>query len=171
MTQSSRSASFFEIASSQSIRESKMKKIDLGQTISILANLGVIAGIVFLGIELRQNNELMAAQARQASFENNRQFAENLFENPSLAEIMAKVEGGEVTSPAEDIQLYGIGLFVLRSFEFAYRELGELDVPATRRIFHENRVSYRLADTWEIAKPLLDPEFVAFMEANIVGPN
>ena len=89
-----------------------MKKIDFGQTISILANVGVIAGIVFLGIELRQNNELMAAQARQASFENNRQFAEYLFENPDLAEILAKVEAGEETSPAEDIQLYGVGLYM-----------------------------------------------------------
>ncbi len=41
-----------------------MKKIDLGQTITILANVGVIAGIVFLAVELRQNNTLMAAQAR-----------------------------------------------------------------------------------------------------------
>ncbi len=41
-----------------------MKKLDLGQTITILANVGVIAGIVFLGMELRQNNELMAADAR-----------------------------------------------------------------------------------------------------------
>ena len=32
-----------------------MKKIDLGQTLTILANVGVIAGIVFLGYELRQN--------------------------------------------------------------------------------------------------------------------
>ncbi len=29
-----------------------MKKIDLGQTIQILANVGVIAGILFLGIAL-----------------------------------------------------------------------------------------------------------------------
>ncbi len=29
-----------------------MKKIDLGQTIGILANVGVIAGILFLGIAL-----------------------------------------------------------------------------------------------------------------------
>ena len=41
-----------------------MKKLDLGQTITILANIGVIAGIVFLGLEIRQNNELMAAEAR-----------------------------------------------------------------------------------------------------------
>ncbi len=40
-----------------------MKKLDLSQTIGILANLGVIAGIVFLGVELRQNNDLLEADA------------------------------------------------------------------------------------------------------------
>ncbi len=38
-----------------------MKKLDLGQSVGILANIGVIAGIVFLAVELRQNNELVVA--------------------------------------------------------------------------------------------------------------
>ena len=37
-----------------------MKKIDLGQTISIFANLGVIAGITFLALELNQNTAQLA---------------------------------------------------------------------------------------------------------------
>jgi hypothetical protein len=41
-----------------------MKKLDVAQILSILANLGVIAGIVFLGFELRQDNTLMASQSR-----------------------------------------------------------------------------------------------------------
>jgi hypothetical protein len=40
-----------------------MKKIALGQTISILANLGVIAGIAFLAFEIRESN----VQARVAT--------------------------------------------------------------------------------------------------------
>lgn len=40
-----------------------MKKVDLGQTLSILANLGVITGIVILAIEIRDSNN----QARVAS--------------------------------------------------------------------------------------------------------
>lgn len=32
-----------------------MQKMNIGQSISILANIGVIAGIIFLGYELRQN--------------------------------------------------------------------------------------------------------------------
>lgn len=41
-----------------------MAKIDLGQTIQVLANVGVIAGIIFLAVEIRQNNRLMMAQTR-----------------------------------------------------------------------------------------------------------
>ena len=42
-----------------------MKKIDLGQTISILANVGVILGLVLLVVEIRQSNEQAAAAAYQ----------------------------------------------------------------------------------------------------------
>ena len=45
-----------------------LKKLDLSQGITILANLGVIAGIVFLALELRQNNALMGH--RSESFSN-----------------------------------------------------------------------------------------------------
>jgi hypothetical protein len=40
-----------------------LKKLDFGQTITILANLGVIAGIVFLGIEISQNNAWLEAES------------------------------------------------------------------------------------------------------------
>jgi hypothetical protein len=33
----------------------------------VLANLGVIAGIVFLGYELRQNNDLLGIEQRAAA--------------------------------------------------------------------------------------------------------
>jgi hypothetical protein len=41
-----------------------MKKIDLNQGVNTLANLGVIAGIVFLALEINQNSEMMRAQTR-----------------------------------------------------------------------------------------------------------
>lgn len=41
-----------------------MKKIDVGQTVQILTNVGVIVGIVLLGIELRQNNAALGVQTR-----------------------------------------------------------------------------------------------------------
>jgi hypothetical protein len=38
-----------------------MKRIDIGQTITILANVGVLAGIALLAVELRQNTKLLRA--------------------------------------------------------------------------------------------------------------
>jgi hypothetical protein len=35
-----------------------MKKIDLGQTISIFANVGVIAGLIFVGVQLAQDRRI-----------------------------------------------------------------------------------------------------------------
>ena len=39
-----------------------MKKFDLAQIITILANVGVVIGLVFLTLEIRQNNAQMRAQ-------------------------------------------------------------------------------------------------------------
>ncbi len=39
----------------------QMKKIDYSQIITILANIGMIGGILLLAYERRQNNELMVA--------------------------------------------------------------------------------------------------------------
>jgi hypothetical protein len=46
-----------------------MKKLDLGQTIGILANIGVIAGIVFLAIEVKSANDANRLQSAYASAE------------------------------------------------------------------------------------------------------
>lgn len=42
-----------------------MKNLDIGQTITVLANLGVIAGIVFLALEVQQNTTAVRSQASQ----------------------------------------------------------------------------------------------------------
>jgi len=153
-----------------------MKKIDFGQTIGVLANLGVIAGIIFLGVELRQNNILMEAEARLSQYENARQFAVNLSVTPSLAEVLAKVSQGEELTEAEDIQVYGLGLSVLRAFQFNFREWrerpsGQIDIDAEgmRVLFHANRLDYNLAKTWQFARTQFDPDFVEFFEESVVN--
>ena len=67
-----------------------MKKIDLGQTITILANLGVIAGIVFLAVELRQNNALLQAQSRSDQNDRIISNVEAVYQNTDLATAVAK---------------------------------------------------------------------------------
>ena len=57
-----------------------MKNLDVGQTINTLANIGVIAGIVFLAIEVRQN---------QASLEESNRISQRALEISSLERFSA----------------------------------------------------------------------------------
>ncbi len=72
-----------------------MKKIDLGQTIQMLGNFGVILGILLLVYELNQNRQMMEAQTRnsiaEASVGLNMAFANN----PEMVDARLKDSAGE----------------------------------------------------------------------------
>jgi len=153
-----------------------MKKIDLGQTITILANLGVIAGIVFLGVELRQNNELMEAQARSNVSERLIGLAEALYQNPELAAALTKSRNDQDLSDVEEEMLYAFDLRRLRGYETQYREFREgvvdsIDASFWRSGFHGGSAGRSLSYTWERAKPGLSPDFIEWMEENVVNIN
>ncbi len=85
-----------------------MKKLDLGQTVSILANLGVIAGILFLAVEVSQNqtaleegNRISAMTAAQNSVSNFSSLRTLLAENGELAEIWHRGSIGEPLTAVE----------------------------------------------------------------------
>ena len=82
-----------------------MKKIDLGQTISILANVGVIAGIVFLAIEISQNNQLLQAEAMNALLETRMTRTEEVARNENLAALIAKNGRNEELTDGDRIRL------------------------------------------------------------------
>ena len=79
-----------------------MKKLELGQAVSVLANVGVIAGIVFLGIELQQNNELLSEEAQRARAQ---AFRENMGVFSDNAEIWVKDVNGEALTAAEAFRM------------------------------------------------------------------
>ena len=68
-----------------------MKKIDLSQTISILANIGVIAGIVFLGVEIRQNTRSQEASSYQVLMAGIARFNEVEISDPQVPSLQALV--------------------------------------------------------------------------------
>ena len=78
-----------------------MKKIDLGQTIGIFANLGVLVGILLLVYELNQNRQMMQAQTRSSISDALVDIQIQLAQNPELADIRMKVAAGE---PLTDLE-------------------------------------------------------------------
>jgi hypothetical protein len=141
----------------------------------IIAAIAVVASLVYVAKQMRQTNILIGAQAVSAEYEGRRNFAENLSLTPSLAEVLAKVKKGEKMSEAESIQLYALGLSVLRSFEYHFLERAsgahsrdEHYVDRLRALYHSNWLDYRLADTWNKSKSQFNPEFARFFEENVV---
>lgn len=65
-----------------------MRKLDLGQTITVLANVGVIVGIIFLVLELQQNNQQLELQSYQAWVDANMQINAQM-SDPERSKILA----------------------------------------------------------------------------------
>ena len=144
-----------------------MKKIDLGQTIQIVANIGVIAGIVFLGVEVNQSNRIAAYTAENTRRNLYAELNSNFLVSPELAALGAKLtDPNAELSKEEEIQAG----FLLRRFfnswansEEAYRNgllsnfswqstLGDID--ATFAEFPGLAKAYRRGQTFRSAGDL-----------------
>ena len=71
-----------------------MDRDQLNQLLALGANIGVIIGIVFLAIELRQNNEYLAEESRYSQVQNRIEFNRDLAMNPELAAMYYQTEDG-----------------------------------------------------------------------------
>jgi hypothetical protein len=146
-----------------------MMKIDLGQTIGILANLGVIAGIVFLGIELRQNNDQLQIQARQNVYEMQAEIQRNFFRNDGgLADLYWKeVLGGDL-STLESARLASYRTHLIRTMAFIYRE----DPEAANDSIDWMVMLFRgpgMRELWDEIRESQNNDFVRFVETNVLS--
>ncbi len=151
-----------------------MKKIDLGQTITILANIGVIAGIVFLGIELRQNNELLVVQAEmEMSNVRANTILADVIEQPELIELMLKDE--QSLTEVERYRRLALGLRVLRNWQGRHRlvQRGLLDPDEIGQdmsnTYHREALNYGVPEAWERYRGVFPPDFVEFFEESVAN--
>ena len=148
-----------------------MKNVDIGQLFNTLANIGVIAGIIFLGYELKQNTEIASQQARATLA------AAKIAEQTSIAtnaggitEIWIKAIDGEPLTPSEFLQLSVSRDISLFGYSLMYREvqnglLSKSDIPLNQWRYVLNLEPMR--EIWEFVKSDLDPDFVRFVEEEI----
>jgi len=149
-----------------------LKKLDFGQTVGLFANIGVVAGIVFLGIELRQNNESLAVQARMERENARRNGASRGLGDPAYIGALLKSQRGETLTYEEELvlELYARAALVDWQLRFGLAQDGLLDDPpglieGYRVIFH--REGSRYEEAWESFEKT--PGFARWMEENIVN--
>ena len=150
-----------------------MKKFDLGQTITMLANIGVIAGIIFLGFELRQNNNLLESQARANLDANRVSMQQNLVEDAGgIAELVYKARTGQQLTDVEEWRLNVRRSMMLHSFESMYMEiergpLEESDIPVGQWIgSFASDPGMRIS--WNAVKDNMDSDFAQFLEQQVL---
>ncbi|MBL4572692.1 MAG: hypothetical protein JKY86_06425 [Gammaproteobacteria bacterium] len=70
---------------------------NLNKWLALLGNFGVIAGIVFLGIEIQQNTNMMKAQTRDSLTEKNLMVFSASAESAYAADVLYRGSIGEIT--------------------------------------------------------------------------
>jgi len=150
-----------------------LKKLDLGQTFHILANVGVIGGILLLAYELRQNNLYLQEQTRYNAFQNRLSANQLSAENSEIARFWHWQEGDEPLSDLERRRLEDfVHTYLLRwQYDYQSLQLGTVaadDFPALAiRLTWDRRPVF--SEVWEVRKRGYSPDFVKWVEEDIIG--
>ena len=96
-----------------------MKRIDIREVIGIVANVGVLIGILFLAIELRQNNEFARAEARNYLTQSIYTLLE-MQRDPRWIAAKQRADSGEDLTYEDTIMLSSVNSAVFRHFENAF---------------------------------------------------
>lgn len=154
-----------------------MKKVDLGQTLNTLANVGVIAGIIFLAYELNQNNEFLELEAKATRVQIMLDGWELIASDPELVALMMKDRNREELTATEEMQLnaYWMGYFIRREWQF--ENVAEHFGQQTNSFLRLYQAYSSMRRAWEGAaggavsagKDNFSPEFVAFIERELAS--
>ncbi len=142
----------------------------LNRWLTLVANVAVVAGIVFLAFELRQNNELLEAQARATLSANRLAHIDRLLA-PENSALIVKSGSGEALTDDERFRYERLKHAIFVSWESAFREYQEgladdLPIEGMRRSFD----SYKgLLDTWNLRKDIYNKDFVEFVEKEVIN--
>ena len=150
----------------------KMDRSQINDWLALIANLAVVGGIVFLAIEIRQNNELLRSESRQTLVSND---VTSLSANIGNADVFAKMASGQDLSAEEQLRLSFMFMLDLRNREFEYFQYinGLLDEEtwlAYRYVIVVNH-STKLGRAWwdQVGRGIVDPGFARMVDELLAG--
>lgn len=152
-----------------------MKKFDFGQATNTLANLGVIAGIVFLAVQINQSNRLARAQMRN---DISQSLADAVFANSAaeVVEFQLKVEEGPDNASRSERRRYArIVNSMFRRFEnthYQYRIglFDDTEFEVERAAWREYLNSSVVQQIWCVNRHLYSAEFRADFDSLLEQP-
>jgi hypothetical protein len=148
-----------------------MQKIDLGQALQILANVAVVAGIIFLAFELRQTNSSIRSASVQAVTNSTGEALRLLAADDDLGSIRRRGNEDYASLDADEAERYQAWY---RQFWLGFQnnyiqyKIGALDPDmwnSYARIICQNIGVSGARTTWPDHASVLDVEFVDLVES------
>ena len=144
-----------------------MKRLDLGQTLQLLGNVGVIIGILLLVYELNQNREMVQGQTRNELSQAVTAMLLELNADRDFADINFRGDNGEELTDFEAYRYLGAVIAQLRFHEnvhYQYRNglFDEAEYEATRELWRTAVFSTKgMVDVWCDVRVGFSQEFAA----------
>jgi hypothetical protein len=149
-----------------------MNSSKINDWLTLVANVAVVGGIVFLAIEISQNSELLRSESRQALVAND---VASLAANFQNADVFAKLVSESEMSAEDQLRLSFMYAIDLRNREFEYFQytnglLDEQTWLAYRHVILVNH-SAGLGRSWwnEVGRGIVDPEFAKLVDELLVN--
>jgi hypothetical protein len=137
--------------------------MDLGQAIGILANVGVILGLVLVVVEIRQSNEQAAAAAYQSRIGDIEVAFQQFALSAQLPAIYVKLQESGLkslsTEERDRVRSWESARRTRMQGQYYQHEQGFLDESAYRVMLRAARVQSSLWQALEVGKILPDEEF------------
>ena len=131
--------------------------------LTLIANIGVIAGIVFLALELRQNNDLMGAQDRFNRLTAATLNGTDVIQSPELIIALNKPLS-EQTPEDETLLSYHLNNVFL-VWEWSFRELPRDEIPTS--LWSTKFCNEITQNVWSRMKSGYSVPFINFVESDV----
>jgi hypothetical protein len=102
-----------------------MKKFDVARSVQVVANVGVLIGILLLVYELNQNRQMMQAQTRSNVASGITDFLVTLGSDPDLSIVWALGTSGKDLDETQGVQFVNLMTGFLRYLEDAHYQYRE----------------------------------------------
>lgn len=149
-----------------------VKKWIWKETAETIGALGIIAGLIFLGFEFRQNNELLELQSGSELEARRYGTVDVVLNNPEYFDLMLKDR--ETLTDEERVRLTALGIRIFLNWESLYESVlrGEVEEEYARRIaaavYWRPQLNYGADLAWESYKSRASPAFIAWVEENVL---
>ena len=140
----------------------------------IIGVIVIVATLIYLAIQTRQNNQLLAAQARAELISQRSAMVDTVLA-PHVLEALQKYATGSDATAAQRSTALLYALKLIEMWEWQYSEhvagtlsLKELPLAAWRIYFRgEGPAPVPVAEVWQSRRDAMQPDFVKFIEENV----